>query len=347
MKKIFVQSVGILNHKAKEKAELLEVQATDGSSCVSKACCGTVDCQCLSKKYCCYVKKAVDFDPTHSMNPKDAKRVDSAIKQVMHAGKECIQESGFHGNVDFDTVGVYISNIEAISDGIESNFKKFHKIKKMDPLFLPHSLGHMAVGFFSIEHKLRGPSSAPSCGLLSGLTTLKSAMIAVEEGLCEGAIAGGSSGNMSDLEMLSLENNNIFKDKVFMEGAAVLSLADEELSNKINKKPMAELISLDFSFEKSDLDDSVIFKKIFDKTIEKNDIKKDDIKKVFFNGFDGVVESSLDVNLYSDLHRPVGGHAGIQELAYVITKLNGLSGNYILLVKGDDNYFASCCFKIG
>ena len=136
-----------------------------------------------------------DFDVTHYMPKKDARKMDPFIHYGIAAGKEAIEDSGLEVTEEnAERIGVMIgSGIGGLS-GIEKGRQTFDKSgpRKISPFFVPSNIINMISGNLSIMYGMKGPNIAIVTACTTGTHNIGEAARIIARGDADAIVAGGA-----------------------------------------------------------------------------------------------------------------------------------------------------------
>lgn len=152
-----------------------------------------------------------DFDASHYMNAKDARRYDEFIHYGIAAASMALKDAGFISevsavdtpveNVDQERFGVIlgsgIGGIQTIENSRDTLREK--GTKKVSPFIIPGSIVNMAAGLVAIKHKLKGPNLATATACTTATHAIGLAARLIAYGDADVMIAGGSEKGSSPL----------------------------------------------------------------------------------------------------------------------------------------------------
>ncbi len=116
--------------------------------------------------------EVTDFDPTHYMDPKTAKRLGRFAQFSLAAAQMAVEDSGIDfANEDPYKTGVYIGTALGGSDVIETQHSIFIEkgLKRMSPITVVSSSTHSASGIIACVLNLKGTNTTIASGCNSGL----------------------------------------------------------------------------------------------------------------------------------------------------------------------------------
>lgn len=216
-------------------------------------------------KFCGFVE---NFDPSPSMNPKDARRLDTFIQYGVAASKQAIDDSGLDFNSEnLERIGVAIGSGIGGLPVIERNCHILETSgpRKISPFFIPGTIINMVAGYVSISYGLKGPNIAIVSACTTGTHNIGHAARMITYGDADVMVTGGtematsllSIGGFASARALSTRNDAPEKasrpwDKdrdgfVLSEGAGVLILEELEHAKKRGAHIYGELIGFGMS----------------------------------------------------------------------------------------------------
>ena len=212
-----------------------------------------------------------DFDITHYLSGKDARRMDIFIHYGMAAGIQAVRDAGLGdiagGHLDAERIGVNIgSGIGGLSM-IEDTHDIFHAggPRKISPFFIPSTIINMIAGNLSIMFGFKGPNLAIVTACTTATHCIGDSARLIEYGDVDVMVAGGAESCVTPLAMggfasaraLSTRNDDPVTasrpwDKgrdgfVLGEGAGILVLEEMEHAKRRGAKIYAELAGFGMS----------------------------------------------------------------------------------------------------
>jgi 3-oxoacyl-[acyl-carrier-protein] synthase II len=210
-----------------------------------------------------------NFDITHYIQSKDARRMDEFIHFGLAAGIQAVRDAGLdkEGAADPERVGVAIGSGIGGLPLIERTKDEYivGGVRKVSPFFVPGSIINMVSGNLSIEFGFKGPNIALVSACTTGTHSIGDAARIIEYGDADVMVAGGAESTVSPLGMggfcaaraLSTRNDDPLtasrpwdKDRdgfVLGEGAGVMVLEEYEHAKARGAKIYAELIGYGMS----------------------------------------------------------------------------------------------------
>lgn len=150
-------------------------------------------------KICAAVK---DFDVTHYMDAKEARRMDGFIQFGMAAGVQAIEDAGLETHpADADRIGIAIGSgiggIRMIEDNYSTLLDKGPR--RVSPFFIPGSVINMISGNLSIRYGFKGPNIAIVTACTTGTHNIGFGARMIQYGEADVMVVGGSEHATSPL----------------------------------------------------------------------------------------------------------------------------------------------------
>ena len=212
-----------------------------------------------------------DFDVTHYLSTKDARRMDVFIHYGMAAAIQAVKDAGIgdiaDAHLDAERIGVNIgSGIGGLSI-IENTHDIYHAggPRKISPFFIPSTIINMIAGNLSIMFGFKGPNLAIVTACTTATHCIGDSARLIEYGDVDVMVAGGAEscvtplaiGGFASARALSARNDDPVtasrpwdKDRdgfVLGEGAGVLVLEEMEHAKRRGAKIYAELAGFGMS----------------------------------------------------------------------------------------------------
>jgi 3-oxoacyl-[acyl-carrier-protein] synthase II len=212
-----------------------------------------------------------EFDATHYLSAKDARRMDIFIHYGMAAGIQAVKDAGIGDiaatGLDAERIGVNIgSGIGGLSM-IEDTHDAYHAggPRKISPFFIPSTIINMIAGNLSIMFGFKGPNLAIVTACTTATHCIGDSARLIEYGDVDVMIAGGAEscvtplaiGGFASARALSSRNDDPATasrpwDKgrdgfVLGEGAGILVLEEMEHAKRRGAKIYAELAGFGMS----------------------------------------------------------------------------------------------------
>ena len=203
-----------------------------------------------------------DFDVSHYLPAKEARRMDTFIQFGMAAAIEAVKDSGIVATEEnAERIGVSIGSgigglrlIEETNDTYDEGGPR-----KISPFFIPGTIINMISGNLSIMYGFKGPNVAIVTACTTGTHSIGDAARMIEYGDADVMVAGGAEAAITELSVggfasaraLSTRNDDpatasrpwdVDRDGfVIGEGAGVMVLEEYESAKKRGAKIYAEL----------------------------------------------------------------------------------------------------------
>jgi len=207
-------------------------------------------------------------------NLKTAKRLEPFVHYAEAAAQEALAQSGLPIDKNPERVGICIgSGIGGIHSAFENSqalITKGHR--RVNPFYIPATIGNIASGFLSIVHNIKGPNLSLQTACATANHSLAAAFMLIKLGLADAMLAGGAEGTILPLSFagfcnmhaLSTKYNNepqrasrpFDRDRdgfVMSEGAGVLVLEELESARKRGVSILAEVLGVGMSGDAYDL----------------------------------------------------------------------------------------------
>ena len=206
-----------------------------------------------------------DFDVTHYLSAKDARRMDIFIHYGMAAGIQAVKDAGIdnisNSGLEGERIGVNIgSGIGGLSM-IENTYVAYqeHGPRRISPFFIPSTIINMIAGNLSIMFGFKGPNLAIVTACSTATHCIVDSARLIEYGDVDIMVAGGAESSVTPLAIggfasaraLSTRNDDPVtasrpwdrdRDGVVLgEGAGVLVLEEMEHAKRRGARIYAEL----------------------------------------------------------------------------------------------------------
>ena len=203
-----------------------------------------------------------NFDVTHYMTAKEARRMDTFIHYGIAASTEAIKDSGLEiTDANRERIGCVVGSGIGGLPMIEDNHAEFTNrgARRISAFLIPGSIINMISGNLSIMYGLKGPNLAIVTACTTGLHCIGEAGRLIEYGDADVVIAGGAEstvcplgiGGFASMHALSTRNDDPAtasrpwdKDRdgfVLGEGAGVVVVEDYEHAKKRGARIYCEL----------------------------------------------------------------------------------------------------------
>ncbi|MEO5892815.1 MAG: beta-ketoacyl-ACP synthase II [Ferruginibacter sp.] len=195
LKRVVVTGLGALTPLGKTVAEYWQglSDGVNGCDLIKQ-----FDASKFKTRFACEVK---DFDPTHYLDRKEARKIDRFTQFALIASDEAVSDAGINSqNVDVDRVGViFASGIGGLITFQEEvvNFASGDGTPRFNPFFIPKMILDIAAGQISIRHGFRGPNYAVVSACASSTNAIIDAFDNIRLGRADIIISGGSEAVIS------------------------------------------------------------------------------------------------------------------------------------------------------
>ncbi|MBK7882691.1 MAG: beta-ketoacyl-ACP synthase II [Chitinophagaceae bacterium] len=244
LKRVVVTGLGALTPLGKSVQEYWQGLSDGVSGCDYIK---QFDCSKFKTRFACEVK---DFDATHYLDRKEARKIDRYCQFALIASDEAVKDANINkDNVDPDRVGViFASGIGGIITFQEevTNYALGDGTPRFNPFFIPKMILDIAAGQISMRYGFRGPNFAVVSACASSTNAIIDAFDNIRLDKADVIITGGSEavisaagvGGFNAMKALSERNDDpatasrpFDKDRdgfVIGEGAGVLVLESLE-----------------------------------------------------------------------------------------------------------------------
>ncbi|SEP15413.1 beta-ketoacyl-ACP synthase II [Nitrosovibrio sp. Nv6] len=212
-----------------------------------------------------------DFDITHYLSAKDARRMDIFIHYGMAAGIQAVRDAGLGDlagtPLDSERIGVNIGSGIGGLPMIENTHDAYHAggPRKISPFFIPSTIINMIAGNLSIMFGFRGPNLAIVTACTTATHCIGDSARLIEYGDVDVMVAGGAEscvtplaiGGFASARALSTRNDDPATASrpwdegrdgfVLGEGAGILVLEEMEHAKRRGAKIYAELAGFGMS----------------------------------------------------------------------------------------------------
>lgn len=203
-----------------------------------------------------------NYDPTETINKKDAKRMDRFTHFAITASKLAVADANLEiHDQNADRVGIYLGNgIGGLITIEETAAKMMEKgVDRISPFFIPMSIANLAAGNVSIELGIKGSCLTYNTACASSANAIGEALKDLRCGYHDVILAGGTEASISQMGIGGFQAMTALcesedpmrasipfdKDRsgfVMAEGAAMLVLETLEHATKRGAKIYAELV---------------------------------------------------------------------------------------------------------
>lgn len=244
LKRVVVTGLGAITPLGKSVAEYWQGLADGVNGCDFIK---QFDAAKFKTRFACEVK---DFDATHYLDRKEARKIDRFTQFALIASDEAVKDAGIsRENIDVDRAGViFASGIGGLITFQEevTNYATGDGTPRFNPFFIPKMILDIAAGQISIRHGFRGPNFAVVSACASSTNAVIDAFDNIRLNKADIIITGGSEavisaagvGGFNAMKAMSERNDDyktasrpFDKDRdgfVIGEGAGVLILESLE-----------------------------------------------------------------------------------------------------------------------
>ncbi len=209
-----------------------------------------------------------DFDPTHYLDPKEARKMDPFIHFAIGAACIAVEDSGIQfEKEDPDRVGVLmgvgLGGLRTLEHSLQT--LRDRGPRRVSPFFIPAIIPNEAPAHISIRFGIKGPNLAVATACASGAHAIGTAFRAIQYGDIDVAVAGGVEATITPLAVagfnamraLSTRNDEPQKASrpfdrdrdgfVIGEGGAVMILEELERAKRRGARIYAELVGYGYN----------------------------------------------------------------------------------------------------
>ena len=195
LKRVVVTGLGAITPLGKSVAEYWQSLADGVNGCDFIK---QFDAAKFKTRFACEVK---DFDATHYLDRKEARKIDRFTQFALIASDEAVKDAGINReNVDVDRVGViFASGIGGLITFQEevTNYATGDGTPRFNPFFIPKMILDIAAGQISMRHGFRGPNYAVVSACASSTNAVIDAFDTIRLGKADIIITGGSEAVVS------------------------------------------------------------------------------------------------------------------------------------------------------
>lgn len=149
-----------------------------------------------------------DLDVAERLDKITARKTDLFVQYALCAADEAIKDSGLEGKVDSERFGVYFGS----GIGGFNTLAKEHEAlltsgpRKVTPQFISKMIYNIAAGNIAIRYKAHGPNMAVSTACATGTTAIGEGYQAIQLGLADAMLCGGSEAAITKLAVAGFGN---------------------------------------------------------------------------------------------------------------------------------------------
>ncbi len=194
-----------------------------------------------------------DFDGDAVFGKRDARRLDRFSQFGLYAAAQALEDSGLElDGMDRKRVGVYVGSGIGGLGTIEAQHIRMLEagVGKVSPFLIPKIMTNAAAGQIAIKYGFQGPNWAIATACSSGSHAIGEASKAIELGLADVMVTGGTESTITPLGMggfcslKALSTRDVPPEKascpfdadrdgfIMSEGAGILILEEEERAKK-------------------------------------------------------------------------------------------------------------------
>ena len=148
-----------------------------------------------------------DFEPKDTMKRKEYSRMDRYSQFGVAASVEALADSGYNIEENAERVGVIVGSgiggLLAIQDGVDKMRSK--GAKRVQPLFVPMTIGNMGAANISIKTGARGTSLDIVTACASATNSIGEAFLKIQNGSLDACFAGGAEATINEIGIAGFE----------------------------------------------------------------------------------------------------------------------------------------------
>ena len=215
-----------------------------------------------------FAAEVKNFDATHFIEKKEARKMGRFIHFALAASAEAMQHSGLKVTEEnAERVGVHIGSGIGGFDVIEREHTNLMNggPRKVSPFFIPATIVNLAAGHVSIRYGAKGPNEAAATACTTGAHSIGDAFRIIQRGDADAMIAGGTEAAITPLSVAGFANMKALstrnddpehasrpwdKDRdgfVVGEGAGILILEALEFAQARGAKILGEVVGYGMS----------------------------------------------------------------------------------------------------
>ncbi len=150
-----------------------------------------------------------DFDPGHTVDAKEAKRLDRFTLFALHAAHQAMADSGIDMSKEDPfrcgaIIGSGIGGLNEIEEQMERLFTKGPD--RVSPFTIPKMMLNAAGGNIAIAHGLRGPNFATATACASATNAMGDALKTIQYDDAEVVLTGGSEAAITAMGLAGFAN---------------------------------------------------------------------------------------------------------------------------------------------
>ncbi len=139
---------------------------------------------------------------------KSAKRLDIFTHYAVAGIKEAVESSGVDVKKDPDRIGIaFGSGIGGLSVSYANSVALATKgARRVNPFYVPMSIGNIAAGYLSMMYGFRGPNLSTQTACATSNHAIAIAMMIIKAGMADTMFAGGAEGTVIELAIAGFSN---------------------------------------------------------------------------------------------------------------------------------------------
>lgn len=148
----------------------------------------------ITKQKTMFACELKDFDPTHYMERKDARKYDLYTQYALATATQAMDDSGLDlDKINHDRAGViWGAGIGGLQTFFEEARNYKDEVPRFSPFFIPKMIANIAGGLISIKYHFRGPNFTTVSACASASHAMIEAFNMIRMGKAEIMITGGS-----------------------------------------------------------------------------------------------------------------------------------------------------------
>jgi 3-oxoacyl-[acyl-carrier-protein] synthase II len=146
-----------------------------------------------------------DFDPSHVLDPKEARRYDRVSQFALVASQEAVDSAGLGGGLPEGTPASRFGVVFGSGIGGISTFEEQHRKlleqgpRRVSPFFIPMFIPDISAGLISIRFGAKGPNYATVSACASSAHAIGDAFRAIARGDADVMLAGGAEATITPM----------------------------------------------------------------------------------------------------------------------------------------------------
>jgi 3-oxoacyl-[acyl-carrier-protein] synthase II len=201
----------------------------------------------------------VEFEPTDTMTPKEARRADRFTQLGIAASDAALQDAGWADGLPYDpdrigcVIGTGIGGLATIEE--QHDTLRDRGPNRVSPLTVPLMMGNALPGQVSMRHGLLGPTFGVVSACAAGANSIGTAMRLIQYGDADAVVTGGGEAALTPLSRAAFGSLDALSESgisrpfdrrrdgfVMGEGAGVLVLEDRERAEARGAEILGELL---------------------------------------------------------------------------------------------------------